>query len=174
MGTADGFGRLWMAQTGKSQQHLSQRLQDHRRLERPRDDPLDLSDAQKLFPTQWITTRLQSTGSLPIFFRRQICDHPAARRDRRLLLPQQTTTTPRPRPAPANTTFVEPNGHSPPAATAPAPARKTSFPFLIDYRPVKRVDLYVGVMISNVYGGLANGYQQVQTINPTGGLRIKF
>ena len=46
--------------------------------------------------------------------------------------------------------------------------------FLIDYRPVKRVDLYAGVMLSNVYGGLASGYQQVQTINPTGGLRIKF
>jgi predicted porin len=46
--------------------------------------------------------------------------------------------------------------------------------FLIDYRPVKRVDLYLGVMVSNVYGGIASGYQQVQTINPTGGLRIKF
>ncbi len=46
--------------------------------------------------------------------------------------------------------------------------------FLIDYRPVKRVDLYAGVMVSNVYGGLANGYQVTQTINPTAGLRIKF
>jgi predicted porin len=46
--------------------------------------------------------------------------------------------------------------------------------FLIDYRPVKRVDLYAGVMLSNVYGGLASGYQQVQTINPTAGLRVKF
>jgi hypothetical protein len=46
--------------------------------------------------------------------------------------------------------------------------------FLIDYRPVKRVDLYLGVMISNVYAGLASGYQQVQDIAPTGGLRIMF
>jgi predicted porin len=46
--------------------------------------------------------------------------------------------------------------------------------FLIDYRPVKRVDLYAGVMLSNVYGGLASGFQQVQTINPTAGLRVKF
>jgi predicted porin len=46
--------------------------------------------------------------------------------------------------------------------------------FLIDYRPVKRVDLYAGVMVSNVYGGLANGFQQVQAINPTAGLRVKF
>jgi predicted porin len=46
--------------------------------------------------------------------------------------------------------------------------------FLIDYRPVKRVDLYAGVMLSNVYAGLASGFQQVQTINPTAGLRVKF
>jgi predicted porin len=46
--------------------------------------------------------------------------------------------------------------------------------FLIDYRPVKRVDLYAGVMISNVYGGLANGYFATQTINPTAGIRVKF
>ena len=45
---------------------------------------------------------------------------------------------------------------------------------LIDYRPVKRVDLYAGIMISNVYGGLANGYQVAQTVNPTAGIRIKF
>jgi hypothetical protein len=45
---------------------------------------------------------------------------------------------------------------------------------LIDYRPVKRIDLYAGVMLSNVYGGLANGFQEAQTINPTAGLRVKF
>ena len=46
--------------------------------------------------------------------------------------------------------------------------------FMIDYRPVKRVDLYAGVMISNVYAGLANGFQATQNIGPTAGLRIKF
>ena len=46
--------------------------------------------------------------------------------------------------------------------------------FLIEYRPVKRVDLYAGVMISNVYGGLASGYVQAQNIDPTVGLRVKF
>jgi predicted porin len=46
--------------------------------------------------------------------------------------------------------------------------------FLLDYRPVKRVDFYAGVMVSNVYAGLASGFQQVQTINPTAGLRVKF
>jgi predicted porin len=46
--------------------------------------------------------------------------------------------------------------------------------FLIDWRPVKRVDIYAGVMESNVYAGLANGYYATQTINPTAGIRIKF
>jgi predicted porin len=46
--------------------------------------------------------------------------------------------------------------------------------FLVDYRPVKRVDLYAGVALSNVYGGLANGCLQTQNIDPTVGLRIKF
>ena len=46
--------------------------------------------------------------------------------------------------------------------------------FLIDWRPVKRVDVYAGVMISNVYAGLANGYYATQTVNPTAGVRIKF
>jgi predicted porin len=46
--------------------------------------------------------------------------------------------------------------------------------FLVDYRPVKRLDLYAGVMVSNVYAGLANGFQEVQNIAPTAGLRVKF
>jgi hypothetical protein len=29
-------------------------------------------------------------------------------------------------------------------------------------------------MISNIYGGLANGFQAVQNIAPTAGLRVKF
>ena len=63
---------------------------------------------------------------------------------------------------------------------------------MVDYRPVKRVDLYAGVMVSNVYGGLANGYTstyyaipgkttsahwstaQTQNWDPTVGIRIKF
>ncbi|RBP04153.1 hypothetical protein DFR50_14026 [Roseiarcus fermentans] len=46
--------------------------------------------------------------------------------------------------------------------------------FMVDWRPVKRVDVYAGVMLSNVYAGLASGYYATQTINPTAGLRIKF
>ena len=49
-----------------------------------------------------------------------------------------------------------------------------TFSFLIDYRPLKRIDLYAGVALSNIYGGLANGYLAAQNIDPTVGLRIKF
>ena len=45
---------------------------------------------------------------------------------------------------------------------------------MLDYRPLKRVDLYAGVMFSNVYGGLANGFLTTQNIAPTAGLRVKF
>ena len=67
---------------------------------------------------------------------------------------------------------------------------------LIDYRPVGRVDLYAGVMLSNVYGGFANGYTSTYTYyapephgkifaatattahtqeyDPTVGIRIRF
>ncbi len=46
-----------------------------------------------------------------------------------------------------------------------------AFSFLIDYRPVQRVDLYAGVALSNVYRGLASGFLQTQNIDPTVGLR---
>jgi predicted porin len=62
---------------------------------------------------------------------------------------------------------------------------------LIDYRPVPRTDLYAGVMLSNVYGALANGFYtttypipgntkiswntpHTQNWDPTIGLRIRF
>jgi predicted porin len=49
-----------------------------------------------------------------------------------------------------------------------------TFSLLIDYRPLKRIDVYAGVALSNVYGGLANGYLAAQNIDPTIGVRIKF
>ena len=62
---------------------------------------------------------------------------------------------------------------------------------LVDYRPVKRLDLYAGVMVNNVYGGLANGYYSTyyaipgntkyswntahtQAWDPTIGIRFRF
>ena len=46
--------------------------------------------------------------------------------------------------------------------------------FLIDYKPVGRVDLYAGVMVSDVWGGFANGHLYTQNVDPTVGLRIRF
>ena len=75
------------------------------------------------------------------------------------------------------TTFVQPNGSSSTVIRVNNTAcagTQDAISFMVDYRPLKRVDLYAGVMISNVYAGLANGFQQVQNIAPTAGLRIKF
>lgn len=49
-----------------------------------------------------------------------------------------------------------------------------TFSLMVDYRPVKRIDVYAGVALSNVYAGLANGFQATQNIDPTVGVRIKF
>jgi predicted porin len=60
------------------------------------------------------------------------------------------------------------------ASSSKCAGTQDAFSALIDYRPVKRVDLYAGIMVSNVYGGFANGFQATQNIAPTAGLRIKF
>jgi predicted porin len=46
--------------------------------------------------------------------------------------------------------------------------------FVIDYRPVKRLDIYAGVMYSIASGGIASGY--INSINwaPTAGMRLSF
>ncbi len=46
--------------------------------------------------------------------------------------------------------------------------------FLADWRPIKRVDVYAGVMVSNVYGGLASGFLHSQSYDPAAGVRIRF
>ena len=77
----------------------------------------------------------------------------------------------------ANTTFVEPNGGKFTVSRINSnrcAGTEDAISVLIDYRPVKRVDLYAGMMISNVYGGLANGFQAQQNIAPTAGLRVRF
>jgi hypothetical protein len=70
---------------------------------------------------------------------------------------------------------------------------QTGLSFLLDWKPVKRIDIYAGVLLSNVYGGLANGFfstssyvipgtatvvnlntQRTQNYDPTVGIRIRF
>ena len=71
--------------------------------------------------------------------------------------------------APATCTGSGANTSSPKCAGS-----QSAVSFLVDYNPVPRADLYGGVMISNVYGGLASGYFKTQNIDPTIGLRIRF
>jgi len=49
-----------------------------------------------------------------------------------------------------------------------------SFSFLVDYRPIPRLSLYGGVMLSKVSGGIAAGFFHDQNIDPTVGVRIRF
>jgi predicted porin len=45
---------------------------------------------------------------------------------------------------------------------------------MIDYRPLKRLDLYAGVMYSIASGGIASGYIHSINFAPTVGLRLSF
>jgi predicted porin len=77
----------------------------------------------------------------------------------------------------SNTSFVQPDGNKLTVnriSSNKCAGTQDAFSALIDYRPVKRVDLYAGLMVSNVYGGFANGFQATQNIAPTAGLRVKF
>jgi predicted porin len=45
---------------------------------------------------------------------------------------------------------------------------------MLDWRPVKRVDVYGGVMFSQVAGGMANGFIHDENTAFTGGVRLSF
>jgi hypothetical protein len=45
---------------------------------------------------------------------------------------------------------------------------------LLDWRPLKRLDVYAGVMFSQAAGGLASGLFHTSNIAPTAGLRLTF
>ena len=49
-----------------------------------------------------------------------------------------------------------------------------SYSFLAEYRPVPRLTVYGGVMVSNVYGGVASGFQHTENVAPTIGTRFNF
>jgi len=146
----------------------------------PATIPSTFPDAKKLWLTQWIsyTTYAEPRIAPFWFFGAKYAVTSQLDVAAAFYYLSQTdynsSTTPC---ANANTTFIEPNGQKFTVSRSNNSACAGSedfISFLIDYRPVKRVDLYAGVMISNVYGGLANGFQVSQTINPTAGLRIKF
>ncbi len=72
-------------------------------------------------------------------------------------------------PAPATCT-----GYSTGTSSSKCAGSKSAISGLIDYKPFKRVDIYVGVMVSNVYGGFASGYFKSQNIDPGAGIRVRF
>jgi predicted porin len=45
---------------------------------------------------------------------------------------------------------------------------------MLDWRPVKRVDLYAGVMYSKVTGGMASGFLQNNNVATTAGVKVSF
>ena len=73
-----------------------------------------------------------------------------------------------------NTTAPAPTFSPQGAANSKCAGTLDAISAMIDYRPVKRVDLYAGVMFSQVGGGIASGYLKSNNLDPTIGLRIKF
>jgi predicted porin len=59
-------------------------------------------------------------------------------------------------------------------ASAKCAGNENAISGLIDWRPVKRVDLYAGVMFSKVAGGLATGYFVNSNTAVTSGIRVSF
>ncbi|HEY5207026.1 MAG TPA: porin [Roseiarcus sp.] len=49
-----------------------------------------------------------------------------------------------------------------------------SYSFLVDYRPIPRVNLYAGLLVSTVYGGVASGFLHTENVAPTVGMRVRF
>jgi predicted porin len=134
----------------------------------------------KLFPTQWVISNAYNrmrVVNVPFFGAKYAINPQLDVTGAFYYLDQNnynSSTTPC---AAANTKFVQPNGNVLNVIRVNNKAcagTQDAFSFLIDYRPVKRVDLYAGVMISNVYAGLANGFLATQNIGPTAGMRIKF
>jgi hypothetical protein len=62
------------------------------------------------------------------------------------------------------------------AAPPPATCHGTfdAVSFVVDWQFAKKFDAYGGFMFSQINGGLANGYLNRNTIDPTVGLRFRF
>jgi predicted porin len=144
----------------------------------PATIPSTIPGASKLFPTQWTNfTNFNIPRIAPYFWAgAKYAVTPDLDVTGAYYYLQQSDFSPTAC-AGANTTFVEPNGSKLTVSRINSnrcAGTEDAISLLIDYRPVKRVDLYAGMMISNVYGGLANGFQAQQNIAPTAGLRVRF
>jgi predicted porin len=79
------------------------------------------------------------------------------------------------------TTYCGPNSVRPIAGASPQGTYKgdcaghtDAISGMLDWRPVKRVDVYGGVMFSEVAGGMASGFTHANNTAYTGGVRINF
>ncbi len=142
--------------------------------------PSSVPGASKLWPTQWINyTAYEKNRIANTFFiggKYQINPQLSAAAAYYYLEQNNynSSSTPCGR---ANTAFTEPNGNKFVVSRVNSSAcagSEDAVSFRIDYQPLERVDLYAGVMISNVYAGLASGYPATQDIAPTAGFRVKF
>jgi predicted porin len=142
--------------------------------------PSTVPDAAKLWPTQWISYDAYEINRIAnVFFiggKYQINPEVSVAAAYYYLEQNNynSSTTPC---GWANTTFTPPDGNKFVVSrinSGSCAGSEDAISFMIDYQPLKRVDLYAGVMISNVYAGLASGYPATQDIAPTAGLRIKF
>jgi len=144
----------------------------------PATIPSTIPGASKLFPTQWISYTTYAIPRIAPYFwvGAKYAITPQLDVAGAFYYLQQTDYNTSPCTG-ALTTFVQPNGNKITVARSSNGACAGSedfFSALIDYRPFKRVDLYAGLMVSNVYGGLANGFPATQDISPTAGIRIRF
>jgi predicted porin len=74
----------------------------------------------------------------------------------------------------ANTTAPAPGFSPQGTSSSKCQGYLNAFSAMVDYHPLKRVDLYAGLMYSRVSGGLATGYLNSDNLAPTVGLRVKF
>ncbi|HZZ24222.1 MAG TPA: hypothetical protein VFE60_17280 [Roseiarcus sp.] len=144
----------------------------------PATIPSTIPGAAKLFPTTWITTTNFAIPRIAPYFwlGAKYAVTPQLDVTGAFYYLDQTNfnTT-----ACAGTLFttVQPNGNKIAVGrinSGNCAGSETFWSALIDYRPFKRVDLYAGLMVSNVYGGLASGFPATEDISPTAGIRIKF
>jgi predicted porin len=171
-------GYAWLRQTNPSDDYLNG-FTTIGGWNVPATIPSTFPNAKKFWPTQWTSYTTYNIPRIAPFFwvGAKYAITPQLDVTGAFYWLQQTDYNGPTPCTPANTTFTEPNGYkfTVTRINSGKCAGQTDFiSALLDYRPVKRVDLYAGIMISNVYGGLANGYQVAQTVNPTAGIRIKF
>jgi hypothetical protein len=142
--------------------------------------PSTVSDASKLSPTQWIDyTAYEKNRVANTFFiggKYQINPQLSAAAAFYFLTQNNYNSSSTPC-GWVNASFTQPNGDRFVVSRVNSSAcagSEDAISLMIDYQPVKRVDLYAGVMVSNVYAGLASGYPATRDIAPTAGLRVKF